>query len=91
MPEALSVQTLKHLAQSMIFSLTNLSTTSKISSPVVVAESVGKTENVLLYARSCEKGATSVDSSDCQLKHMDSFSFMKIWSLTSFNNSTILP
>ena len=94
-----SLQTLKHLAQSILFSLKNLSTTSKISSLVVVAESGWQNRKcssislllaIQIYARSCEKGATSVDSSDSQLKNLDSFSFLTIWFLTSFDNSAIL-
>ena len=95
MLEAPSVQTLKHLAQSIMFFLKNLSTTSKKFSPVVGAESGWQNRkcssiSLLLanqiYARSCEKEATS----DCQLKNLDSFSFISIWSFTSFDNSTIL-
>ena len=112
-----SAQTLKHLVQSIMFFLKNLSTTSEISSPVIVAESGWQNRkcssiSLLLairiyarnceeratsllvanqiYARSCEKGATSVNSSDFQLKNLDSFSLMTIWTLTSFDNSTIL-
>jgi len=76
-----------------------LVTTLKISSPVVVVESGWQNRkcssiSLLLAnricARSCEKLATSVDSSNCKLKNGDSFSFVTIWSLTSFHNSTIL-
>ena len=61
------MQTLKHLAQPIMFSLKNLSTSSKISSSVVVAESGRQNRkcssiSLLLpnriFARSCEKRAT---------------------------------
>ena len=70
-----------------------------IGAPVVVAESCWQNRKCSssswflanqIYVRSCKERATSVDSSDCKLKNLNSFSFITIWSLTSFDNSMIL-
>ena len=72
-----SVQTLKHVAESIVLSLKHLSTILKISPLVVVVESGWQNRKRFsislmlanrVYAKSCEKRATSVDLYNCVLR-----------------------